>query len=196
MSAENYSIYSPLPSKSSIRVLLLAPGAPDDDIFCWLQPIDLDADHKRFPSSSPRPETIVTTVDETNSEGKELKFQFPVDIYQDESQPIPPMHPFQQYTALSYVWGDTTNPSYVIFDGDEIFPVTQNLHRALKALRLQNGGRYIWVDALCINQADFEEKKIQIGFMERVYQQAEQVIAYVPQTEEDQENLGELVGRI
>lgn len=32
--------------------------------------------------------------------------------------------------------------------------------------------------------------------MERVYQQAEQVIANVPQTEEDQENLGELVGRI
>lgn len=79
------------------------------------------------------------------------------------------MHPFQRCTAISYVWGNTINPSYIILDGDKKFPVTQNLHKALKALRSASKGLCIWVDALCINQTDFEEEKIQIGLMRRVY---------------------------
>lgn len=74
--------------------------------------------------------------------------------------------------------------------------MTRNLHTALKALRSASEGICLWVDALCINQADFKEKKVQIRLMRRVYQQAEKVIAYVPQIEEDQENIQELVHKI
>lgn len=196
MPEENSSIYEPLPAKNSIRVLLLAPGAPDDEIFCWLLPVDLDADHKRFPSSSPRPVGVISAVTGATLDGEEHKFLVPFDIYLDESKPSPPMHPFQRYTSLSYVWGDTVDPSYIILNGEKRFAVTRNLHGALKALRSASEGMCLWVDALCINQADFEEKKVQIGLMRRIYQQAEKVIAYVPQIEEDQENIQELVHKI
>ncbi|KAI9740668.1 MAG: hypothetical protein M1818_004632 [Claussenomyces sp. TS43310] len=196
MSEVNSWAYKSLPSKTSIRVLLVAPGAPDDEIFCWLLPVDLDADHKRFPSSSPRPVDIISVVIGTTSAGQEVKFLLPFDVYWDDSKPSPPMHPFQRYTALSYVWGNPANPSYIILNGEKRFFVTQNLCKALKALRSASEGLCIWVDAICINQTDYEEKKIQIGLMKRVYQQAEKVIAYVPQTEEDQRNIQELVYKI
>lgn len=101
MPEENYEPYEPLPSKNSTRVLLLAPGAPDEEIYCWLLPVDLDADHKMFPSSSPRPVDIISAVTGATSDGEEHKFLVPFDTYLEGSHPSPPMHPFQRYTALT-----------------------------------------------------------------------------------------------
>jgi Heterokaryon incompatibility protein (HET) len=47
--------------------------------------------------------------------------------------------------------------------------VTQNLFSALQHLRLPNRDGILWVDALCINQADDDEKSRQVGQMRRVY---------------------------
>ncbi|KAJ8107021.1 hypothetical protein ONZ43_g6866 [Nemania bipapillata] len=106
------------------------------------------------------------------------------------------MHPFQRYEALSYVWGDLNDPEYIFLDGGVSLPVTKNLYAALRSLRLRDGGRKLWIDALCINQTDYEEKKIQLSLMKRVYQQAEKVIAYLPMSPSDQANINELVPKI
>lgn len=49
------------------------------------------------------------------------------------------------------------------------FAVTQNLHAALKRLRLQNQSRVLWVDAICINQDDTSEKSFQVAMMSQIY---------------------------
>lgn len=118
------------------------------------------------------------------------------DIYIDDNKDDPQTHPFQRYTALSYVWGSSENPDFIILDGARKFPVTRNLYAALKAMRSEREGRALWVDALCINQTNHEEKKGQIGLMRRVYRQAEKVVAFVPLSEEDQRNIPELVSKI
>ncbi|KAL5316720.1 hypothetical protein ACEPPN_015771 [Leptodophora sp. 'Broadleaf-Isolate-01'] len=81
------------------------------------------------------------------------------------------------YDALSYEWGDPTNTSFsVILNGEET-SVRQNLWLALRSLKDQT--RPVWIDALCINQRDDEEKNSQVGQMGRIYQRASRVIAWL-----------------
>jgi hypothetical protein len=47
--------------------------------------------------------------------------------------------------------------------------VTQNLFSTLQHLRLPDHDRALWVDALCINQADDDEKSRQVDQIRRVY---------------------------
>ncbi|KAI0467502.1 HET-domain-containing protein [Xylaria cf. heliscus] len=203
----NLGYYEPLPNATSIRVLVLAPGSPEDaDIYCWILPSDLDWDHEHSPRTVPRPVESLSYVAATLSSGEERKFTIHVDMDVDSDAEVR-MHPFQRYEALSYVWGEddpTRDPpppqqqrQHIFLDGGEYqVPVTRNLYAALRSLRRPRSGRRLWVDALCINQADHEEKKVQLGLMRRVYQQAEKVIAYLPLPLQDQKNINELVGKI
>ncbi|KAK8078538.1 HET-domain-containing protein [Apiospora saccharicola] len=67
------------------------------------------------------------------------------------------------YEALSYTWGGGLPDN----------PLTRNLFDALFVLRLKHEVRYLWIDALCINQMDDYEKAHQVGQMKDVYQKAE-----------------------
>lgn len=62
-----------------------------------------------------------------------------------------------EYEALSYVWGPTSPAERMVLDGKEI-NITPNLASALRQLRWPSSKRLLWVDALCINQGDLEEK--------------------------------------
>jgi hypothetical protein len=76
------------------------------------------------------------------------------------------------YIALSYVWGEPHANDYITIDGC-IFPVTRNLYVALQALWPRHQ-RYlgIWVDAVCINQRDLEERAREVKKMDMIYSQA------------------------
>ncbi|KAJ4353241.1 uncharacterized protein N0V89_004968 [Didymosphaeria variabile] len=330
-------LYDPLPTRNSIRTLLLAPGCDEDEIVCYFFPCDLDKD-RSIDASSPRPFKSLAfgTASGSGSEDAERQFQLHVDCYVEKrqepksiSQAAPmkqdqssrkgkevarnvenisqilseatdsadlksrvenyledfnkladgetpserrrkvlvkwglhyfafikknphgeheknrerqafeawragfaaaslmsnekqpdlltdddwdflqlarltfsngslhaPHHPFQRFTALSYVWGDPTAPKSILIDGKTRFWVTRNLFDALKTLRRPDGALMFWIDAICINQDDPEEKRWQIGLMRRIYRQAHRVLAYVPQTEDDKNNLNRLVSLI
>ncbi|KAK6074496.1 het domain-containing protein [Seiridium cupressi] len=188
MTGGKTSPYESLPNATSTRVLLLAPGHLDDDIFGWLVTVGLDKDHALFPDTTPRPMDIPMEYTASTPDGEERKFAVPIDIYLDDSINIEgmiacPTHPFQRYTALSYVWGNATDPEYIILNGNHRFPVTRNFVA-------------FWIDAICMNQTDYEEKKTQIALMRRICQQAQEVIAYVPICREDQDRISELVPKI
>jgi hypothetical protein len=82
------------------------------------------------------------------------------------------------YEALSYVWGGEEKTKSVIIDGQEL-AITQNLHTALLRLRNCKLPRIIWADAICINQADDNEKELQIQFMATIYAKASSVIVWL-----------------
>ncbi|GAB1205870.1 hypothetical protein APSETT445_004549 [Aspergillus pseudonomiae] len=82
------------------------------------------------------------------------------------------------YDALSYVWGDPARPQ-VIYIEDGEFKVNQNLHSALRRLRDPTFERILWVDAICINQADDKEKERQIQAMGKIYARANQVVVWL-----------------
>lgn len=54
-----------------------------------------------------------------------------------------------EYDALSYVWGDESNP-VSIRCGNGVIKVTRNLHVALLHLRDETVCRALWIDAICI----------------------------------------------
>jgi hypothetical protein len=55
------------------------------------------------------------------------------------------------YEALSYVWGDKSDPQTIMINGCPV-SVTKNLYAALLHLRDHSFERNIWVDAVCIDQ--------------------------------------------
>ncbi|KAK0701329.1 ankyrin repeat-containing domain protein [Lasiosphaeris hirsuta] len=57
--------------------------------------------------------------------------------------------------------------------------VTQNLHDALMHLRDRSLERILWVDTICINQADDTEKGHQVRFMAEIYAHASRVIVWL-----------------
>ncbi|EWY84622.1 hypothetical protein FOYG_12052 [Fusarium oxysporum NRRL 32931] len=72
------------------------------------------------------------------------------------------------YEALSYSWGDPYICHVIEVDGQEA-TVTRNLYNALRRLRFVDKTRYVWADALCINQADTAERTHQVGLMRNIY---------------------------
>ncbi|KAL9602686.1 MAG: hypothetical protein Q9219_001676 [cf. Caloplaca sp. 3 TL-2023] len=82
------------------------------------------------------------------------------------------------YEALSYTWGDATERSQLSIDGKKL-SITSNLDTALRYLRAQNGPRTLWVDAVCIDQNDLDERNQQVALMRDVYSKASQVVAWL-----------------
>ena len=93
------------------------------------------------------------------------------------------------YEALSYVWhidveSRYSNSQSILLNGCP-FPVTKNLHAALFHLRDQQLERILWVDAICINQNDIDEKSQQIPLMRAIYAQASCVLVWLGEAMED-----------
>ncbi|KAJ4223454.1 hypothetical protein NW759_006089 [Fusarium solani] len=80
-----------------------------------------------------------------------------------------------KFTALSYVWGKASGKS-INCNGYEV-KVTDSCFEALSSLRKALGSFTIWVNAICINQMDDDEKAAQIPLMGEIYIWAE--VAYI-----------------
>jgi hypothetical protein len=82
------------------------------------------------------------------------------------------------FSAVSYVWGDPTDFRYMMLNGRRV-KIGRNAHAVLRNLRRSAGPVWIWIDALCINQADFEERGQQVGLMREIYSTAEPVVLWL-----------------
>lgn len=88
------------------------------------------------------------------------------------------------YHALSYTWGDNVASESIMLNGHD-FGVTKNLMSALRALQTADKSTLCWVDAICINQSDVQERNHQVGQMRRVYEKANVVIVWLGKESDD-----------
>ncbi|KAK4118215.1 HET-domain-containing protein [Parathielavia appendiculata] len=92
-------------------------------------------------------------------------------------QQLPP----DAYVAMSYAWGPP-EPTREIMVNGRIVVVRANLEAGLREFRkldyFRLGGK-IWVDSLCINQADDTEKGKQIPMMASIYCNAANIIVWL-----------------
>jgi hypothetical protein len=96
-----------------------------------------------------------------------------------------------EFDALSYTWGGSDDAQVITCNGVRL-PITKNLSEALLALRhTETSIQYIWVDAICINQSDDQEKSQQVRNMLMIYQKAAKVIAWLGPAHKDLSNLSD-----
>lgn len=82
------------------------------------------------------------------------------------------------YKALSYTWGDINSKKSLILNG-AICLITKNLDIALQHLQHEDSPEPLWVDSLCINQEDKDEKSEQVQRMKSIYESASEVIVWL-----------------
>jgi hypothetical protein len=87
------------------------------------------------------------------------------------------------YRALSYVWGDEAVTRTILVDGYR-FNVRKNLFDFLAQYRSNDEGGYLWIDALCIDQSNVQERNHQVALMGIVYSKAAMVIAWLGSSSE------------
>jgi hypothetical protein len=96
-----------------------------------------------------------------------------------------------------YVWGDaaqlhkiTCNYWLPFIENDQFlqaykrdvtenFGITKNLHQLLLHLRKSDEPRRLWIDQICINQTNLEEKSEQIRIMSEIYSGARNVMIWL-----------------
>lgn len=96
------------------------------------------------------------------------------------------------YEALSYTWADwdddqVLNGTVWCEPGDRMILVTRNCEDALRRLRLHHEPRFLWVDAVCINQAFIQERNQQVALMPKIYRSASRVTVYLGEVNADTE---------
>ncbi|KAF7959675.1 hypothetical protein EAE96_001289 [Botrytis aclada] len=96
------------------------------------------------------------------------------------------------YTALSYVWGDANDTTYIFVNGFR-FTITVNLAAALHDLRDEKRQLRLWADAACINQINNIERSQQVGLMREVYSYAQNTVIYLGALVEQTKCLFELM---
>lgn len=95
-------------------------------------------------------------------------------------------HDCPQYKALSYTWGspiyakkDDPILSAGIMCNGQTFSVGLNLMDALEEIGNSGYQGYIWIDAICINQQDMDERHSQVILMGDIYAFASEVIVWL-----------------
>ncbi|KAF6815479.1 heterokaryon incompatibility protein het-6-like protein [Colletotrichum plurivorum] len=99
-----------------------------------------------------------------------------LETYTDEHHP--------EYETVSYTWGGENGdsaPSKPVYVGAywDVLWQTRNCWEMLRYLRPRRGVRTVWVDAICINQADLQERQEQVAKMGLIYERAFRVVVYL-----------------
>jgi hypothetical protein len=104
------------------------------------------------------------------------------------------------YKALSYSWLDerarSAEEDVAIICNKKSAVVPVNLHSALQTFRQTTSALTLWVDYLCIDQKNIQERTQQVGMMRSIYSYSSEVLVWLgPNRDGDHIGEGRIVGR-
>ena len=88
------------------------------------------------------------------------------------------IHKRPPYAAISYTWGSAIELRDIRINGHP-FRVHANLWHLLRHLQKRGESRFLWIDALCIDQAHLPERNFHVQLMSRIYDEAEFVTVWL-----------------
>ncbi|KAK1977647.1 heterokaryon incompatibility protein-domain-containing protein [Colletotrichum cereale] len=94
--------------------------------------------------------------------------------------------PSRNYSAVSYTWGPPDFSVDLIIDQSIAVEITPTVDSILRYLRGSHKPLYLWIDALCINQQDENDKALQIPQMGEIYKCAETVHVWLGDVDADE----------
>lgn len=83
------------------------------------------------------------------------------------------------YMTVSYVWGTKSRLSNALRTPVGSISITEPLYLTLKKLRKRQKSIVLWVDAICINQNDDDEKTEQVRMLAQIFQNSAQTLGVV-----------------
>lgn len=102
------------------------------------------------------------------------------------------------YEALSYVWGQEQPTDSIKIYTDRQYKgmmyITPNLSAAFRQLRNSRSVRFLWIDAICIDHANTQEKNRQVALMHNIYRRAEHVGVWLGQNSDDSDKALQFIG--
>lgn len=81
----------------------------------------------------------------------------------------------RQYETVSYAWGEPVFTHWITLDRTTRLSITENVDSILRHLRKNHRQVRLWVDAICLNQQDAQEKGVQVQLMGEIYQCAQKL---------------------
>lgn len=72
------------------------------------------------------------------------------------------------YETISYAWGDRKDHGTISVNGI-CLEVPNSALKALKSIRLAREERIAWIDSVCIDQRNVDERNHQVSMMSRIY---------------------------
>ncbi|QDS68455.1 hypothetical protein FKW77_010822 [Venturia effusa] len=157
------------------RMLLVSPGAQITPALPTYKydPIDEHVDQFRFLKLHPGP--------------KSAAIQIEIGIFSPHQLPF--------YEALSYTWGDLSDTGLISvgLDPAKTLSVTRNLYDALLHLRYETKPRLLWIDAICIDQSNLEERGSQVQKMGQIYKRANRVVVWLGPEADDSTHAMKLI---
>lgn len=82
------------------------------------------------------------------------------------------------YETVSWCWGTSRKTRKICLDG-QIISVSANAEEVLRRVGVDRDHSCLWLDAVCINQADAAERSQQVAIMKHVYQSARRVLIWL-----------------
>ncbi|KAH6875807.1 heterokaryon incompatibility protein-domain-containing protein [Alternaria rosae] len=98
------------------------------------------------------------------------------------------------YYAISYTWGDPAETTEITVNGKPLV-VRRNCEYVLQQAFATKASRYYWVDAICIDQTNIQERSHQVGIMGDIYSEARHVFACVGPHADDSKYLMATIDR-
>ncbi|KAK3207209.1 hypothetical protein GRF29_103g218942 [Pseudopithomyces chartarum] len=92
---------------------------------------------------------------------------------------------YGEFEALSYAWGDKNPTATIEFPDGSHLPIRENLESFLRYRRQHDHPLDLWIDAICINQDDAQEKSSQVQVMGRIYAIANRLSIWLGPPEDD-----------
>lgn len=91
----------------------------------------------------------------------------------------------QIYDAVSYTWADQTGDTtrrFRAFIGASFVPITRSCQEALQRIRSRSYTKCVWIDSVCVDQDNLQERGHQVQLMPSIYTRAKKTYVYVGPT--------------
>ena len=106
------------------------------------------------------------------------------------------------FHCLSYAWGQDRSGQmrqmlWIELMGEYLpVSISENLGSAIRSLQLPDKPRLLWIDFVCINQSNLEERKQQVEIMYEIFSKASKVVAFLGDESDGSDNVPELLDTI
>ncbi|OTA98773.1 hypothetical protein M426DRAFT_69170, partial [Hypoxylon sp. CI-4A] len=94
-----------------------------------------------------------------------------------------------KYAAPSYTWGADLPSREIKINGKNVL-IRENLHCFFQqfldhSYSHEHPTTFWWIDALCINQSDIQERNSQVAQMRQIYNQAQHIVIWLGPAADD-----------